>query len=197
MMKLLENRLTKVSLSIFPKDSFTGEAIIGDYQVYINESQNSILKDKIGYILFLDLDLANWDHKIIIESKYYIKRNKLINIRETLKISNKSNIAIPKYTLSFRPKVNYPFPKGTTLIIGLVTNKMSNQPVPGVYLKKGNKTVAITDNNGKFAYFIKNMVNNEKDVTLTTKKTGFDDYISTFKLIKGETQQVSIDLIPV
>lgn len=157
---LVDARFAKgLSLIVDLKDHFTGGKPVGDIKVVLENHTIKTAKNLSGYYLFFKVPVGAFH--IRFQSEYYFTWEADVNIPEP--VPGKEH---PVKTVTLQPKPCYPFPSGTTLIRGMVTDAQGNF-LAGVGVE-GAQVPAVTTSRGEFACYYKGLT--DDDVVLKNGK---------------------------
>ena len=179
MERVFDQRIsTRLSVAVSLVDDFTQkERVIGGVKVAIPALELVAIRNPSGYHNFLDL--ADGTHTVRIESECYL--------------DEETDMVLPTVSprkIILKPSPLYPFPHGTTLIRGVVSDGGGN-PVFGVEIEGDGLTTA-TSSTGEFVLYFP-ASEPERDIHIQAKKgalTGSADK----RIKKGETVSVTITI---
>jgi len=185
-MRLLEKRKASLSVAVLPKDDFSpGGEIKGEFRIRLKGNGRHPLKHRTGCFLFLDL--PEGEYTITTESKFYIETDIAVD-------TGKLDHGMPVVEMTLKPNPDYPFPTGATLIKGTVTDT-EGVPLAGAVLKVRKRDEStVTDKNGAFVLYFKDIEDGKLKVRLYITKEGFRKKRRTYTVEEGETVEVSIRL---
>jgi hypothetical protein len=178
---LVDARFAKgLGLIVDVKDHFTGSKPVGDIQIVLEDHTVKTVKNLSGYYLFFKVPVGTFH--IRFESEYYFTFEENVTIPAPV-----PGTEHPVKTVTIQPKPCYPFPSGTTLIRGMVTDAQGNF-LAGAYIV-GAQVPAVTTSRGEFACYYKGLT--EDDVVLKNGKRflkGIDGMVSlhgTYNALSG------------
>jgi hypothetical protein len=157
---LVDARFAKgLGLIVDIKDHFTGSKPVSDIQIVLENHTVKTVKNLSGYYLFFKVPVGTFH--IRFESEYYFTFEENVTIPAPV-----AGTEHPVKTVTLQPKPCYPFPSGTTLIRGMVTDAQGNY-LAGASIE-GAKVSAVTTSRGEFACYYKGLT--EEDVVLKNGK---------------------------
>jgi hypothetical protein len=175
------------------KDEFTPpKPIIGKPKVNLIGNKEKAVKNNSGLYCFGGS--ASGTHSIAVQARYYCGR--IVEV-DTLTLDPK----LPVVDVSMAPNLNYPFPKKTTLVRGMVRTKGDNDSIvlgARVVVSKSDKEF-FTDERGRFIFYFNEEKEDEEEeqiIKLVITKPGFKKKIKSCILKKEETCFVEIFLQP-
>lgn len=184
-MILASKRKTKLSLAVLPRDAFSpGEKLKGEFSLRVHNSPKAPLRHPMGYFLFMDL--PDGPYTIQAQGSYYFPKTiPNITVPDPLK---------PVVAFEIEPNPSYPFPEGTTLLKGIIMDA-GQVPLPDVtiLIKESDRTT-VTNVNGAFVFYFKNMTSPEMEVKLKITKEGYKTENINYTIQKGLRKIVSISL---
>ena len=137
----------KLLFAVQLKDEFTPrQPLVGRHQVDLIGRKEEVIKNKSGLYCFRGL--ASGIYSIAVRARYYCDR--IIEV-DTPSLDPK----LPAVDVFLSPNLNYPFPKRTTLVRGMIRIKGDrNSIVPSarVRIRKSNKEF-FTDERGRFIFY--------------------------------------------
>ncbi len=186
----------KLLFAVRLKDEFTPrKPLIGRHQVDLIGRKEKAIKNRSGLYCFMGL--ASGTYSIAAQARYYCDR--IVEV-DTLTLESK----LPAVDVTMAPNLNYPFPKRTTLVRGMVRIKGdSDSIVPGtrVRVRKSDKEF-FTDERGRFIFYFNEKNEDEEEekeiikIQLVITKPGFKKQRKSCELIKGATRFIEISLKP-
>jgi hypothetical protein len=152
-MDQIHESLTKnLSLAINLVDNFTKEPPVGKISVALLDEKYKAVKNPSRYYLFLNLPAK--EYTIQIRSDFYVDQNSLVKISPIdpeAGIDEKIGQIIKDVILE--PTPAYPFPKGATLIRGMVLNH-KEKPVPYAKVTMTEKGLStLTTEKGEYVFY--------------------------------------------
>lgn len=185
-MVLLEKINTKLSLAVLPKDAFAPtEAIKGDFSLAVNDYGKTPFKNNLGYFLFTDLPSETYTIKA--EGAYYFSKVVTgVTGLDPLK---------PVVEFEIEPNASYPFPEDATLLKGTVTTNTGAAISNATVAIEGSTRSVLTDDNGKFIFYFKDVVGDEVSVTLNIAQPGYIAKTVSYTVNNGSRKIVSIILL--
>lgn len=184
-MKFLEKIHSKLSVAVFPIDAFSPkEKLKGVCTIRVSGFNQTPIQNRHGYYLFLDL--PELPHTITAESQYY---NPVVIVDFQV-----DDPLWPILELELQPNTSYPFPEGTTLLRGILLDE-NNTPIAkaAVNDQKSDQST-LSNDNGKFVLFFKEVIEDEITVDLEIIKEGYKVEKPKYTIQKGKTKTVSITL---
>ncbi|MBU0702112.1 hypothetical protein KKE26_12620 [bacterium] len=175
-MRFLEKIRSKLTMAIMLKDDLTPEKqVIGDVFLKTPGTKKFPIRHATGY--FLLLDIPEGKCSIIAGGRFYKEQDFIV---DTKSLDPKQ----PVTDLVLKPKANYPFPAGTTILKGKIVDNDSN-PIFGVLIKIKNMVeTATSEDDGSFLIYF-GTITNDKKITLNIKKNGFKPKRARILLKKG------------
>ena len=145
---LIEQLSTRLSLAVSLVDDYTGKQPSGDIEIAL-DSKKALINPS-GHYLFLDV--AAGEYTLNVQNEYYFGQEHEI----TLPLSGD-----PVLELTLKPKPAYPFPRGATLIRGIVRDN-HGEPVPEAKVEVVGKEIENkTTENGEFVLYFKNLTEDD------------------------------------
>ncbi len=146
---LMEQHNTRLSLAVSLVDDYTDGRLTGSVELFLDEKK--ALLNPSGYYLLLDV--ADGDYTLRVQTDYYSSQEQDV----TLPLSGE-----PAIELTLKPTPAYPFPRGATLIRGIVQDN-DEKPVPGATVEIEGKGIENkTTEKGEFVIYFKNLT--EEDI---------------------------------
>lgn len=167
--KVLETRQTALCFALSLVDHFTGNAgLVGDTRVAIMPSDRQGFLNPSGYHVFMGLSETVFT--VHIRNRCYLDLDLTVD-------TSTLDPGLPLVTTILHPRYLYPFPPGSTLITGRVTDS-DQQPLAGVQLAVTGSTAANTsDPDGRFVLYFKALT--EDDIQIQNKRRLIDINDST------------------
>jgi len=145
----MEQHSTRLSLAVSVVDDYTDRHLTGDVELALAEKR--ALVNPSGYYLFLDV--ADGNYILKVQADYYFSQEQDV----TLPLSGEPVIEL---TLKLTPA--YPFPRGATLIRGIVRDT-DGKPVSEATVEVVGKGIENkTTEEGEFVLYFKNLT--EEDI---------------------------------
>jgi hypothetical protein len=146
---------TRLSLAVSLVDDYTGKQPIGGVKVFLKEKEEDLkekeiksVKNRSGYYLFLDL--PEEEYRVQVEAEHYFEEDIPVKLSDLDPLN-------PVVQIKLKPRPSYPFPSGTTLIRGMVSDTDKN-PVAGAKVEVPEKNVInITTEKGEFVLYFKGL----------------------------------------
>ncbi len=146
---LMEQHSTRLSLAVSVVDDYTDRHLTGNVELALGEKRAMV--NPGGYYLFLDV--ADGDYTLKVQADNYYSQEQDV----ALPLSGD-----PVVELTLKPTPAYPFPRGATLIRGIVRDT-EGKPVPGATVKVVGKGIENkTTEEGEFVLYFKNLT--EEDI---------------------------------
>jgi len=153
-MKLLAQSTATLSLAIKLRDEFAPDAPpLGTVSASLNDSTiKAFVKRATGEHLFIGLPAGKYT--VRFHSTYYLEEACEV-------ILPLPNARSPVLAVMLKPHRLYPFPSGTTLILGTVEDP-DGHPVPGMHVRLTERAVGTrTGSDGKFVLYLKALTEDE------------------------------------
>ena len=145
---LMEEHSTRLSLAVSVVDDYTDRHLTGDVELALAEKR--ALVNPSGYYLFLDVTDGNYILKV--QADYYFSQEQDV----TLPLSGE-----PVIELTLKPTPAYPFPRGATLIRGIIQDT-DGKPVSGATVEVIGKEIENkTTEEGEFVLYFKNLTEDD------------------------------------
>ena len=145
---LMEQHSTRLSLAVSAVDDYTDRHLTGNVELALGKKR--ALVNPSGYYLFLDI--ADSDYTLKAQADYYFSQEQDV----ALPLSGD-----PIIELTLKPAPAYPFPRGATLIRGIVRDP-DGKPVPGATVKVIGKEIENkTTEEGEFVLYFKNLTEDD------------------------------------
>jgi hypothetical protein len=185
----------KLLFAVRLKDEFTPrKPLVGRYQVDLIGRKEKAIKNNSGLYCFSGL--APGIYSIVVRARFYC--DTIVEV-DTLSLDPK----LPAVDVFMSPNLNYPFPKRTTLVRGMVRIKGDNDSmVPGarVRVRKSDKEF-FSDERGRFIFYFNEKEEDEeeeekKDIKFVLSKKGYKTKRKSFNPVKEKTSIIEIKLKP-
>lgn len=183
----------KLSFALRFKDAFAPlKPLISRPTVALIGRKDKAIRNKSGLYCFSGL--TSGIYSIGVQAQYYC--NRLVEI-DMSSIDPK----MPAVDVIMSPNLNYPFPKGTTLLRGIVGIKNAADSILNgvrVIVEKSDKKY-VTDERGRFIfYFIENKDDEKKEeeIELLIANKGYKTTRRSCVLKKYSTNNITIKLEP-
>ena len=183
---------SRLSLIFLPTDSFTGSnEMEGDFDLRLYKyGDNGMLEDKereyhrknTGHYVFVNLPGGNY--RIEAGGMYYAGEQRDLVLSEDVSYVNESTgeQVFPGEEMTFAPSPYYPFPEGTTYLVGqLVDSAGAAVPSAAVELMEDGRE-STSDKRGKFVFHLTG-IKGSKKLNLNISREGY----------QGETSQVTVE----
>jgi hypothetical protein len=145
---LIEQLSTRLSLAVSVVDDYTGRQPSGDIEIALGGKK--ALVNPGGHHLFLDV--AGGEYTLNVQNEYYFGQEHDITIPRS---------GEPVIELTLKPTPAYPFPRGATLIRGIVRDN-HGEPVPEAKVEVIGKEIENkTTENGEFVLYFKNLTEDD------------------------------------
>jgi len=145
---LMEQHSTRLSLAVSVVDDYTDRQVAGDVELALAEKR--ALVNPSGYYLFLDV--ADGNYTLKVQADYYFSQEQDV----TLPLSGE-----PVIELTLKPTPAYPFPRGATLIRGIIRDT-DGKPVSGATAEVIGKEIENkTTEEGEFVLYFKNLTEDD------------------------------------
>ena len=154
-MRLLERRVTRLSLAVRLADEFApGRRVVGDVTVTVADRPWRARRNPSGDFLFLELPPG--PATIRVTAAFYLE--------ETRTVALPLAALAPVVAVTLKPAWFYPFPTGATLVQGLVRDP-AEQPVTGVAVTLVERNLATRSGaDGRFVIALNGLV--EDDISV-------------------------------
>lgn len=191
-----EKNVKSLSFAVDIVDGFSQErSLIGETRVFLKENGLHAFKNQSKYYIFMDL--IGDKFTLRIENKYYFDRELPVTISVL-------DANYPVVSVFLIPNCIYPFPTGSTLIRGRVSDNNNGNPVAGASIKIAGNTVANqSDIKGCFVLYFGALteddidmqnrhryikVNNDTKIKLKVKRPNYTSKTETIgKVEEGDT----------
>jgi hypothetical protein len=159
----------KRSLVIILIDNFTKKYPLGKVYVTMSGQTYKALKNPSGNYLFLNIPIKTYTPQI--KSDFYIDQQHLVQLLPITKDNTEQEKTAPIVKqIILEPKPNYPFPNGTTLIRGIVTNQ-EGKAVPNAKVTVAEKSMTIsTTEKGEYVFYFKKLTSNDITIKKDNKR---------------------------
>ena len=164
-MTYLERVKTSLSMAVLLKDELSPyKKAIGNVFLKATGIRKPIVRHGTGYYLFMDL--LQGEYTLTAGGNFYRPEDFLVDTKSF-------NPKQPFIDLFLRPKANYPFPEGMTILKGTIFDG-EDKPIPEASLKiNGMNESATSEEDGSF--FVQFMgIDKDKKIILTIKKNGYE-----------------------
>jgi hypothetical protein len=147
----------KVSLALHLRDDFSKEwGLVGSTRAYVAETGISGLEKAGGYQVFSDL--TGPIITVRVENRYYFASELIIDL---------SNLdpRLPVVPLTMQPNYSYPFPSGSSLILGIVLDQNGLALGDVVITVEGTTVTNKSRSDGRFVLYFGQLT--EDDITVS------------------------------
>ncbi len=185
-MVYLERVKTRLTFAVLLKDElYPDKKAIGDLFLKAPGIRKPIIRNSTGYYLFMDLPQGKYT--LTAGGKFYKQEDFLVDTESV-------NPKQPCVDLFLKPKANYPFPEGTTILKGRIVD-MENKPVHNASIKiKAMDTGTTSEADGNFFMIFKD-INEDKNIVLDIEVDSYKSCTVKVFLKKGSISLAEINLI--
>lgn len=185
-MIFLENRQSRVTIVIILRDELQPDKIaVGELFLKVPGMKRLPLQHRSG--CFLLRDVAKGKYTITFGGERYQEDNIVIDTRTV-------NLARPLVELVLKPKAQYEFPSGMTVLKGKIIDAAEGRPILGVAMTITNRTErAISDDRGDY-FIIFSGVASDMSITVRARTSGYRTATVQVELVKGSTRFLPLRL---
>ncbi len=130
----------KPSLVIRLRDAFTGDLPQLPYVLRLKGAKAKPYQNRLGDVLYFGLETK--DFELHIESAYFQTVSKMVSLASG-----------PLFEIRLYPSSLYPFPKGSTLVRGTVTDELGS-PLAGTEVKIRLKNKELSQKSDSLGFFV-------------------------------------------
>jgi phosphatidate phosphatase APP1 len=157
--RIVDVMTSNLTFAVLLIDDYTQEGPVGRVEVKLQEGGPKVVKNLSGYHLFTDL--AHGVYTVSVESDYYSTVEEAV---DTSLLDAKN----PVVQIVLKPNSRYPFPAGSTLLRGMVSN---GSPIAGADVSVTGKTITTnTDERGEFVLHFRGI--KTETITVVIQKGG-------------------------
>jgi hypothetical protein len=151
-----DTRQQSLSFALSLVDHFAGQlGLAGETTVTVTEGQKSALRNPSGYYLFTGL--TGTQFTVEIRNPYYLEKDVSVAMGAL-------NPRSPVVTVVLFPRYLYPFPAGSTLILGRVTDSDLHPLSKADVAVVGSTVANQTDPDGRFVLYFTSLTDEDVQV---------------------------------
>jgi hypothetical protein len=193
MMVFLERLKSRLNLAVLLIDDlspYKDKSAFGNLFLDAEKKKREIIRNSTGH--FLLVDIPEGKQSITGGGYYYNKGSRIIEMKmgnlyvDSVLVDSKN----PVTAITLNPRSNYPFPDGTTVIIGRIAD-VNYKPIPDalIEVKEIPSKSATSEADGGFC-IIFSSADGGKNITLVVKKDGYKTFEKAFVLKKDTPSRI-------